>query len=314
MGQKQKYRVKNWNEYNEALVNRGSLTVWFDEDAIEQWHETHDTFGKQGAPKIYSDIAIICALTLKSVYRLPFRAAEGFLNSIINMLNLPLSVPDYTTLCRRQSALDINLLPSELEKAKHIVIDSTGLKVYGEGEWKTRTHGISKRRTWRKLHLAINVDTHEIEASVVTTNDVHDSQVFVDLLDQISGEIDKVGADGAYDPHDCYNAVDDRGAKAIIIPRENSVIKQHGNSKQKALPRDETIREIRKKGRKKWKQMNDYHKRSLAETAMYRIKQIFGGHLSSRLFKNQAVEAFLRCRALNIMTQLGMPESELITE
>jgi hypothetical protein len=195
---KAKYRISNWREYNEALVNRGSLTFWFDEEAIEAWHETHPS-GRRGAPRLYSDIAIECALTLGAVFRLPLRASEGLVSSVIELTRLALPTPDYTTLCRRRGALQV-LLPRQLPNgAVHVVVDATGLKVFGEGEWKVRQHGYGKRRTWRKLHLAVDEASHEILAAVLTTRDVGDNEVFADLLEQIDEPIEQVSADGSYD-------------------------------------------------------------------------------------------------------------------
>jgi Transposase DDE domain len=191
----------------------------------------------------------------------------------------------------------------------HVVVDSTGLKVFGEGEWKVRQHGYSKRRTWRKLHLAIDAANQEIAAAVVTTNDFRDSEVLTDLLEQVDAELDQVSGDGGYDSHENYQLIVNRGAKPVIPPRKDAVISQHGNSHLSAKPRDEVIREIRQLGRRNWKNQSGYHKRSLAETAMYRLKTIFGGTLRARLFSNQGTETFLRCCALNKMTQLGMPNS-----
>jgi len=314
MSKKQTYKVRNWKDYNESLVQRGSLTLWIDEESINEWYEDSSNINKgKGCPRVYSDAAILCALTLKAVFRLPLRATEGLMKSLMFLMNLDLSIPDYTTLCRRQAQLDIEIPRTTSTEEKHLVIDSTGLKVFGEGEWKTRQHGYNKRRTWRKLHLAVNAETQEIEAAVVTTNDIHDSEVLDDLLEQVEDKIDKVSADGAYDSHDIFQSITERSAEALIPPRKNAKITQHGNSSKKPLPRDEILRKIRKHGRKKWKKISGYHKRSLAETAMFRIKKLFGGELASRNFNSQAVEAFIRCRALNIMTGIGMPESQLIS-
>ena len=183
------------------------------------------------------------------------------------------------------------------------------MKVYGEGEWKTRQHGISKRRTWRKLHLGIDEATGEILAAVVTTNAFHDGEVLSDMLDLIEGEIEQVSADGAYDHRHCYDEIAERNAKAVIPPRKDAVIWQHGNCKAPAHPMDENLRYIRKHGRKKWKQDAKYHRRSLAETTMFRLKAIFGGKLRCRKFDNQAVELLLQCAALNRMIQIAKPDS-----
>ena len=183
-----------------------------------------------------------------------------------------------------------------------MVVDSTGVKVYGEGEWKTRQHGISKRRTWRKLHLGVDEATGEIVAAVVTTNDFHDGEVLRDLPNQIEDEIEQVTGDGA-------DAMMERGAKASILPRKDGVIWQHGNCKGPPHPRDENLRAIRKGGRQKWKRDTNYHRRSLAETTNSRLKAIFGGTVSSRQFENQAVELFVKCGLLNRMIQCAKPDS-----
>lgn len=159
--------------------------------------------------------------------------------------------------------------------AQHVVLDSTGVKVYGEGEWKTRQHGVRKRRTWRKLHLGVDEATGEILAVVVTGNDTHDGEVLAELLDQIDGESGQVTTDGAYDHRPCYDKITEREAKAVIPPRKDANIWRHGNCKAPPHPRDENLRYIRKHGRKKWKRDSHYHRRSLAETTMFRLKAIY---------------------------------------
>lgn len=248
-----------------------------------------------------------CALTLRSVFHLPLRATEGLIASLIAMMNLPIKSPDYSTFSRRKSNLNIDIKEKLSKGSIDLVIDSTGLKIYGEGEWKVRQHGHSKRRTWRKLHLGINPKTHSIEAAVVTTNDFKDNEVIEDLLNQAENSLQEICADGAYDTENCYQAIDACGAKAIIPPRKGAKIKQRAHPNRIPHPRDENLRAIRKSTRKQWKKNSGYHKRSLAETAMFRFKKIFGATLMSRTFDNQAVEALIKCRALNIMTGLGMP-------
>lgn len=193
--------------------------------------------------------------------------------------------------------------------ARHVVVDSTGVKVYGEGEWKTHQHGISKRRTWHKLHLGVDEETGEILAVVVSTNDISDGEVLPDLVNAIEDEIEQVSADGAYDQRQCYDAIRGRNAKAAIPPRKGAKIWQHGNSKTQRHNRDENLRRIRRVGRKAWKRESNYHRRSLSETTMFRFKTIFGGNLSSRKFDNQAVELFIECAALNRMIQIAKPNS-----
>jgi hypothetical protein len=306
--QKKRYHVRNWQDYNEALVKRGDINFWFDEEVIRQWHLTKST-GKRGRPRIYSDIAIQCALIMREIFRLPLRATEGLIRSFIKWGNLDIQSPDYSTLCLRQKDLAIFLPKSKKKVPLHAVVDSTGLKVFGEGEWKVRQHGYSKHRTWRKLHLAIDANSQEIEAAVVTTNDFKDSEILPDLLEQIDSELSQVSGDGGYDSNKSYELISARGANPVIPPRKDAVIAQHGNSCLPVKPRDEVIRNIRALGRKIWKKQSGYHKRSLAETAMYRLKTIFGGVLRARSFENQGTEALLRCFALNKMTSLGIPNS-----
>lgn len=265
--------------------------------------------GKPGASVLYSDLAIETMATVKAVYRLAGRQCHGFLESIFKLMGIDLPVPDHSTLSRRLGQLSIGLPIVPREGARHVVIDSTGVNVYGKGEWKTRPHGVSKRRTWRKLHLGVDEATGEIVAMVVTTNDMGDGQVLADLLEQIEDEIEQVSTDGAYDHRHCYDEIEAKGARPVIPPRKDARIWQHGNRKGKPYPRDETLRSIRKSGRKRWKRESGYHRRSIAETTMFRFKPIFGGHLSARLFDNQAVELFIKCAALNRMIQIAKPDS-----
>lgn len=311
---KTRYRIRNWREYNAALVNRGSLSVWVSDDVIAAWL-TAEVSGKPGASNYYSDTAITCMLMLQSVYHLRLRQTEGLMRSMMTLLELELAVPDFTTLCRRRKRLAVCLDASTSSGPRHIVIDSTGVKIYGDGEWKVRQHGYSKRRTWRKLHLGVDEATHEIVAAVATTNSITDADAFSDVLNQLDGDIDQISADGAYDKRKVYTAINTRNTdsptttRAVIPPRRNAKIWQHGNSKQERLDRDEHLRSIRKNGRAEWKRQSQYHRRSIAETAMFRFKTIFGERLGARVFESQATEMFIKCAALNKMTRLGMPDS-----
>ncbi len=305
---KRTYRLRNWSQYNKALVQRGSLTIWVSESVLQAWNNTARTL-RRGRPADYSDMAILCMATLGEVYRLPLRATEGLLRSIVKLLGVELSVPDYTTLCRRRRKLSVELPRQQKSEPLHVVVDSTGIKVYGEGEWKVRQHGYSRRRTWRKLHLALDQATHEFVAVVVSTNDFKDSQLLPDLLEQVGDEMSQVSADGAYDSRNCYDAIRDREARAAIPPQKRAKIWQHGNTKAGRHIRDENLRAIRQRGRREWKRESDYHRRSLAETAVFRVKMIFGERVSARSFDGQAAQLLVRCAALNRMTHLGMPAS-----
>lgn len=302
------YRMRNWKAYDAALKQRGSITFWVSEDVLEQWNNTEKT-GKRGASNEYSDLAIATMATVKSLFHLGGRQTEGFLESLFSLMHIELKAPDHSTLSRRMGKLSVTLPVVPKDKAIHVVVDSTGVKVYGEGEWKTRQHGVSKRRTWRKLHLGVDEASGEILAAVVTTNDYHDSEVLPDILDGIAEEIEQVSGDGGYDTFGCYDAIEQRQAKGVIPPRKDAKIHQHGNCKAPPHPRDQHLRRIRKVGRKRWKKESHYHRRSIAETTMFRLKVIFGGKLRARKFDNQAVELFLQCAALNRMIQLGKPDS-----
>jgi hypothetical protein len=306
-----KRTTRNWSEYNAGLKQRGSLTFWLCEDVLEAWYNP-TLSGKRGASKDYSDLAIITCVTLKSVYHQAGRQTQGLLESLFSLMDVALEVPDHSTVSRRMGQLEVILPVVPKEGSIHLVVDSTGVKIYGEGEWKTRQHGWSKRRTWRKLHLGVDEATGEILAGVVTMNNVHDGEVLKDILDNIEGEIKQVSGDGAYDQLHCYDEIAEREAIASIPPRKDAVIQRHGNRKAPPHPRDENLRAIRKHGRKKWKQDINYHRRSLAETTMFRLKAIFGGKLRARKFDNQAAEVLLQCAALNRMIQIAKPDSILV--
>lgn len=308
---KRQYRIRNWKEYNAGLKQRGSLSFWVSEEVIQQW-TVKEKSGRPGASLTYSDIAIATMATVKSMFHLGGRQAQGFLESLFGLMGVSLSVPDHSTLSRRLGSLNVAMPVKPTDHARHVVVDSTGVKVYGEGEWKTRQHGWSKRRTWRKLHLGVDEATGEILVAVTSTNDVSDGQVLPDLLDGIEDEIEQVSADGAYDKRNCYDTIARRQAKAAIPPRKGAKIWRHGNSKSDRHNRDQNLRRIRKVGRKRWKCESGYHRRSIAETTMFRFKVIFGGKLRSRKFDNQAVELFLQCAALNRMIQLAKPVSVLV--
>lgn len=303
-----RYKVINWSEYNRSLKNRGSLTLWLSDEAIDSWY--YQGKKQKGAQFIYSEMCIETCCILRKVYHLPYRQTEGFMKSIIGLMKTEIKVPDYSNICRRNKSLQIkdDIIKSTKENI-HIVVDSTGLKVYGEGEWKVRQHGYGKHRTWRKLHIAVDPDDGMIHASELTTNSVDDASMVEPLLNDIQATIKKFGGDGAYDKTKVYDVLEKEKIKPIIPPQKNARIKKHGNSKGRENPRDKTIRYIRKNGRKKWKKKSHYHKRSIAETTMYRFKTIFGDRLQTRTIERQIIECKLSCKILNRMTLCGMPVS-----
>ncbi len=230
--------------------------------------------------------------------------------SMFKLMGVKLPVPSYSTLSRRGQSVAIHL-PKKTRGPLDLVVDSSGLKVYGEGEWKVRQHEASKRRTWRKVHLALDPAARKIQAAMMSTAGMDDGKMVVPRLRQVEQAIESVAGDGAYDKRKVYDVLAELApqAQVNIPPREDAKIWQHGNSARPSLPRDENLRRIWDVSRKHWKQETGYHRRSLAETAMFRIKTLFGDHLSDRRFDTQASPVGFRCRALNVMTHLGMPES-----
>lgn len=315
---KKSYRVRNWKEYNQALVQRGSLTLWFDEECIKHW-KSHSRHKGSGRPEEYSDIAIQAGLTLKALFKLTYRATEGLTKSLLKFLKVELNAPNYTLLCKRQKSIKIALPKSVLKAGEklHLAFDSTGLKVYGEGEWKVRQHGWVKHRLWRKLHLGINTINQQIEAFELTDLGMQDCEGARLLLNQIDAPIDSVRGDGAYDRFSCYEEAEEKRFRLITPPQRNAKLSKERKKKNKANPeavkkRDGEIAKIRRLGRKEWKIQTGYHRRSLAETAMFRVKTILADRLSTRTLQHQKTEVGIWCRIINKMTLLGMPETVAI--
>lgn len=312
---KKQYKIRNWKSYNQALVNRGKVTLWLDEDAQDTWQDVQKTH-KPGAPKQYSDGAITTCLTFKSLFHLPLRATEGFVTSIFESMNLNLSVPDFSTLSIRAGKLSIDINTKidlkNIDQAIDIVIDSSGAKVYGEGEWKVKKHGAGKHRTWRKFHLAIDPKTKKIKAAKMTGNDVGDGEMLEPLLAKVENPIHRTFGDGAYDKRICYDVLHQRGIVAIIPPQKNAKIWRHGNRKGLRHARDENLRRIREIGKPAWKEETQYHTRSIAENGMFRYKTVFGERLWARRYDNQQTEVLLKCKILNQFTDLGMPKTARI--
>ena len=216
------YRVRNWPAYNKALVNRGSLTLWVHEEAVQTWCDVSGSGPLGGRPRIYADPAIERALVVRAVFHLSLRATQGLLESLVALMDVKLPVPDYTTVSRRQSSLTIELGSQSAGRLRHVVIDTTGLKVFGAGEWYVRKHGMGRgrRRIWRKLHLGVDETTKEIVAAGLTKSAVHDSVRLPDVLNLVHDDVDQVSGDSAYDTGTCYQAILARSAvpTVIVIP------------------------------------------------------------------------------------------------
>lgn len=307
MKQKLSYKVKNWRAYNRSLINRGNLTLWFSDDVIQGWYATSQSKGR-GRRFTYSNDCIEVALTLRSLFHFPLRSTQGFLEGLMKMLELNLKVPHYTRLSRRAATLQIQLSRMKKTGPLDLVIDSTGLKIYGEGEWKMRTHGKQKRRTWRKYHVAVDPQTHEVVAMELTEDKYHDSKAVPALMTGLEN-LGNVYGDGAYSTKKSLDAITKAGGFAIIPPRSGTSIVRKNPSPGEEQ-RNRLVRERRSMGGKKaWKKNSGYHRRSLVETHMFRLKTSLGGRLRTRKLENQKVEATLMASILNKMTALGMPQT-----
>jgi IS5 family transposase len=282
-----------------------------DEASLQSWY-AEPNGKKVGQPFLYSDAAIELALTLRVIYHLTLRATQGFVTSIFELMGITLDVPDYTTLCRRAAKLNISLDRIPKGEPIHLAIDSTGLKVFGEGEWKVRTHGAGKRRTWRKLHIGLDVNSREIVAVETTESNVHDSHVIGQMIPHSGEKIGAIYADGAYDNHHSYDAAAQCQAAACIDPRSGAALATGKNITPGQILRNNNINEIWKIGKEEWKRQSGYHKRSMVENTMFRIKTIFGPRMSSRDILRQKTEGCLKAAALNKMTRIGMPMSEKV--
>lgn len=302
---KAKYRVKNWSEYNKALKARGSVTFWLDEKAIGQWwHDAPN--GKRGRDLTYSDQAIVTFMMLQAVYKLSLRSTEGFLNSLFKLMNVTLKSPDYSSVSKRARTVKVKI-PRPTGPVAHVVFDATGLKIFGEGEWKVRKHGQEKRRTWRKLHLGVDVESQQVVCEEISLVNVGDNEVLPTMLKKMGRrKVGKVTGDGAYDTQECYRQIADKKAIPCIPPRSNARYWRGDH------PRNDAVRMLKQGQLAQWKRDTGYHQRSLAETAMWRFKSLTGERLRYHSYNAQVGEGYVRVAVLNKLTRLGMPVSEMV--
>jgi len=298
------YKTRNWAEYNHSLKQRGSLLIWFDPEM--SWEA--EASGRRGRQKTYSDAAIQACLTLKVLFGLPLRQTTGFVESLLKRVELDWSVPDFSTLCRRQKTLSVAIPYKGSAGPLHLLVDSTGIKAEGEGEWNARKHGGPKRRLWRKIHIGVDEETLEIRAIEVTSSSIGDAPMLPDLLSQIppDQELGSVTADGAYDTRKCHDAIAARNAHAVIPPRKNAKMWKPDTAGAKA--RNEAVRSSKYLGRALWRNLTGYHRRSRVETKMHCVK-LLGQRLSARDFDRQVAEIQIRAAILNGFTALGIPRT-----
>ncbi|MFT4542821.1 MAG: hypothetical protein ACI835_005290 [Planctomycetota bacterium] len=303
---KTKYRVTNWAAYDRALVQRGDITLWITPKAIKVWRAK--PVARRGAPRKYSDIAIETALTLRLVFRLPLRQAEGFLRSLLGMMDLSLEAPDHTTLSRRSTELDVKLEPVTSKRGVHLIIDSTGLSIVGEGEWAAAKHGHRGKRGWRKLHIGVD-RKGMIHAKVLTDSTVDDASTGLKIIKKTRGKLSSVTGDAAYDTVAIYKKAGSRGARVVIPPSRSASISRR---KPRSTERDKTIRRVNKVGRRKWKKESGYHQQGTVENAFFRYKSMLGDRLHARGLAAQKTEVALGCKIMNRLLDLGRPKSVAI--
>ena len=300
---KTKYRVGNWAEYDRALVRRGDVTLWLTPDAIATWAAAG--VGRRSGQLQYSDLAIETALTLSLIFHLPLRQTEGFLTSIFGMLGVDLTAPDHTTLSRRGQHLALALRGARPGTSLHLIVDSTGLSIVGEGAWAAAKHGGRGRRGWRKLHLGVD-GSRVIVACALTEPTADDAITGISLVDEVDGHLTRVTADPAYDTLAFYGAVGARGARVVVPPTKTASLSRRG---ARSGARDRTIRRVKALGRRRWKKASGYHQQARVENAFFRYKSIVGDCLRARSSSGQRREAVLACNVLNRMTELGRPVS-----
>lgn len=305
-----KYKVTNWREYNEALKKRGSLTVWLSDDFEESWLATKDVQSRRGRPFLYSEVCIQLILTLRHLFKLALRQVIGFVSSLFSLLKKTLPIPEFSRISKRcfQSLSRITL--PFLQEPTHLIIDSSGLKVFGEREWLKTKHGKQyQRKVWRKLHIGVEKEGY-IVSRVLTDHRTDDRTCVKPLLEPLNSQfISDLLADGGYDSHQIYRDLEKWTIKLLIPPPRKAVV----SCSEVATLRDKTVQYIKDKGYWAWYHKNDFGRRNKVENTFYRLKTIFGRKLASRNPKNQDAESLLICHLLNQMTNLGMPKTVKIT-
>jgi hypothetical protein len=301
------YRTTNWKSYNDALRRRGSLLIWLDKDM--EWRAPKA--GRNGRPTVFSDAAIQFCLMVKVLFSLPQRQTTGMVSSILSMAGLDWAVPDFSTLSRRQKTIEVQISNRRAPGPLNLLVDSTGIKFLGDGEWLARKHGTHRRRQYRKVHLAMDTATGDIRAVEFTSSDKGDSPILPHLLDQIppDEQIGTVTGDGAFDTRRCHTAILDRGGTAVIPTRRNG--RRWREDCPAAKARNEILRATQRLGKTIWKRWSGYHVRSRVEARMQCLKA-FGERIASRDPDRQTAEIHIRIALMNRFNALGTAEIERV--
>lgn len=291
---------RDWREYNRKLVNRGSITFWFDKECLKSWTLKS---GSKGRPS-FSKAVIQLGWIIKTVYRLTLRALQGFMDSILKLMGTELACPHYSLFCKRSQEAADSLPKLSNGKILEVAVDSSGLKIVGEGEWKVKIHGADKRRSWIKIHIGVDTKTQDLVAIEVTDEKTGDSTVLPKLINKAGDGIEKVLADGAYDSVECRKYLHKRKIQECIPPRKNGKVKEEEGLKERNFAIEiASLFGGGKEGVNLWKKVSGYHKRSLAETAFSRLKGLFGERLNNKKFENLKAETIFRCHVLNKMNR-----------
>jgi hypothetical protein len=309
---KKKYQVRNWRAYERGLRARGDITVWFAEEALRTWTPP-PTRCRGGQPR-YSNLAILTALSLRMLFHLPLRQTEGFVASLLWLMDLDLSAPDHTTLCRRNRDVLVPALRRADDRPIHLIVDSTGLKIYGAGEWCSRKHRKAHERGgWRKLHIGVDDDGYVV-AEALTQKTVDDADMLPDLLGQVETPLRRFTGDSAYDTRSVYKAVDEAGGtgvEVVVPPRRLATASPQATGPW--AQRNQHVERIAEIGRQAWQKETDYRQQARVEGTFLRYKRILGGSLRAKGFEAQQREARVGCTVLNKMLALGTAQSSAVT-
>lgn len=293
-------RKRIWKKYNQNLINRGRVSFYIDEQALTPPRKSKH---KRGRPRLFTHPLIQLLLILKIQYKLPYRALEGFAKDLLPLyVKEDIKLPSYSVICRRAPELGALLPKLSRRRPQVIMLDATGVKIFGEGEWKVKIHGKTKRRKWIKIHIAVDASTQEIIHLEMTEGTVADCEIGPKLITSCPSSAKLYLGDGGYDTRRCRTAIKSKGAKALIPPRKNAKKdpkqkeRNRGISERRGLGLDEI-------GIGLWGKLTGYSKRALVEASFSRLKRIYGGGLCSRKMSSQKVEGHLKCLMMNKMLE-----------
>ena len=297
------YHGGNWPEDEQALVRRGDVTLWLSAEAMDAWRPAPS--GRPGGPRKFSDVSLMTALLRRLVFRLPLRQTEGCLRSVLAVMRTDLEAPDHTTLSRRSQHLDLALDRIPAQRPVHLIVESTGLSIVGEGEWAAVKHGTRGQRGWKKRHFCVD-RSGVIIAPAVTEPTADAATTGISLIEQVDGDIASVTAAAAYDTIAFYEAAWARGARVVVPPATTASVSRR---RPRSGARDRTITRVKRLGRRRWKTASGYQRQARVENALCRYKSIIGDGLRARTPGGRQTEPLLACNVLNRMTELGRPAS-----